>query len=136
MDNVFTDNFFCSKCYKKTEHKCNKEFYSFPKLLVIYIQRGITSMDKMEVNIKKNIEVKSLKLQSLKKFNLIGLINKANKDDDEHYLSNFYFNNNWFRSERYKNMRPIKPPYESYENLKMNDDVVEEDTVMLFYTSD
>ena len=135
MENTFTDNFFCSKCFKKTEHKCTKEFYSFPNVLVIYIQRGITSTDKMEVNIKKNIEVKNLELQTSKQYNLVGLINKINKDNDEHYLSNFYYNNNWFRSERYKNMRPIKPPYESYEMLKMNDNVVDEDTVMLFYTS-
>ena len=136
LDNKFNEQLFCSKCFKKTEHNCNKEFYSFPKLLVIYIQRGIISMDKMEVNIKKNLEVNNLENKTTKKFNLMGLINKISKDNDEHYLSNFYINNNWFRSERYKNMKPIEPPYQTYEKLRVNGGVNDEDTVMLFYTSE
>ena len=135
LKNIFTDNFFCSKCFKKTNHDCIKEFYSFPNILVIYIQKGIESIDKVEVNIKNNIEVKNLGQQTSKKYNLVGLINKIDKDNKEHYISNFYDNNKWLRSERYKNMTQIEPPYESYKKQKINGNAVNEDTVMLFYIS-
>ena len=135
LNNTFNDNFFCSKCFQKTNHNCTKEFYSFPNILIIYIQRGIASINKMEVNIKKNIEFKNIEKQTSKKYNLVGLINKTDKDNNEYYISNFYNNNKWLRSERYKNMRSIEPPFESYAKLKKNGNVVDEDTVMLFYTS-
>lgn len=136
MDNKFTDNFFCSKCYKKTEHKCTKQFYSYPNLLIIYIQRGTIPLDQFEVCIKKNLEVNNLLKKELKKYNLVGLINKIEKDKKEKYISNFYFNNSWYSCERYSSVKKIESPYETYEKIKVNGDIIEEDTVMLFYTSE
>lgn len=130
-NNKFTDKLLCYNCLKKTEHTCTKQFYSFPNLLVIYIQRENIKKDKVEISIKEDIKVITFDLD-LKKYKLVGLISKIDKDNKDSYLSKVNYNDKWYFCQKYRHMVEIKSPEEKIEDT---DKEIEEDTIMFFYTS-
>lgn len=130
---IFNNNLYCNKCLQKVEHNCNKEYYSFPNLLVIFIKRENKSINNLRINLKEILELKDLKKnkEGLRKYKLVGLIKKINKDKDEIYYSNFYYNNHWLIYEKNKKIIPCDPPFEKPKNEQKE----EENIVMLFYSS-
>ena len=141
----FKSMMFCNKCLQKVEHSCTYEYYTFPKLLIISIQRGISEINKVKINLKDSLELNDLDNKAERKYKLVALIVKTNKTDDkkEKYYSHFCYKNQWFHSERSQQNKPIKSPFENlndqqnkpikrpFENL--NDQQNQEDIVMLFY---
>ena len=134
--NDFVKVLYCDKCYEKYEHKCTKEYYTFPKLLVISIKRGIKTINQTEVNLKEFIELKDLdkNKDNLKKYQLVGLIKKISKTEEkeEQYYSNFYINNQWFTYDKNKKIYKSHPPFEKSKSSNKKG-IYGGDIVMLFY---
>ena len=124
MKDIFTKTIYCNNCIEKTEHNCEKEYYSFPNLLVFNFYRGNKIINKIGINIKQNLEIK-------KKYKLVGLIKSIKEYEKDTYISYYYssISNNWFRSERNQSIVQIDPPYN--DDHKNNDG----DIVMLYYIS-
>ena len=127
---------YCEKCLKKYEHKCKKEYYSFPNLLVISLKRGIKEINQTEVNLKEFIELKDLDKNdnNKKKYQLVGLIKKIGKTEekDEQYYSNFSIDGKWFNYEKKEKIYESHPPFEKAKPTKKK--VLQDgDIVMLFY---
>ena len=105
--NEHTNHLECNKCFKKTEHKCSKE-YSLPDCLVISIKEKLYGNFK-DINIKEEITFGKQTLEKKeKKYQLIALI-KINRNKNETLVYSFSkFNNDWFLSQRYKGIERIK----------------------------
>ena len=122
MNNNFYDIMYCNNCIAKKEHICEKEYYSFPKILVINIFQ-IDNSKKKEIYIKENLELKASDKEQ--KYKLVGVIRQNKDKQNKGYFSYFYFDqsNQWFKGERYKKFVHIESP----EGKKIKD------LVMLFY---
>ena len=135
-ENEFVKILYCDKCLKKQEHKCNKEYYTFPNLLVISLKRGIKTVNQTEVDLKEFIELKDLdkKENDKKKYQLVGLIKKISKTEEkeEQYYSNFYIDNHWFNYDKKRNIYQSYPPFEN-SKLSGKKGIHGGDIVMLFY---
>ena len=121
---------YCNKCLNKTNHSCYKQFYSFPDILVISIQREIAYNykiynNKIPVNIKEMLDLTDCAEFSYckKKFNLIGLIGRSFNNGNEAFFSVVKFCDYWFNCEG-SNINQINNPSES--NTRG-------DIIMLFY---
>ena len=128
---------FCNKCFQKVEHSCTYEYYTFPKFLIISIQRGISEINEVKVNLKDSIELNILDHNKTeRKYKLVALIAKTNKTDDkkEKYYSHFLYKKLWFRNERFQKNKPIKSPFEKLKD-QQNEKDIDLDIVMLFYAS-
>ena len=88
----------CRNCLKK-KHSERKQFYTFPKYLIVCLDRGINCQNKLGVtytatlNLKKNCQ----NVESYNYFRLIGIIKRLDIDNNEHYIS-IYFDcdiNSW-----------------------------------------
>ena len=92
---------YCSKCLNKTLHRCNKEYYQLPNLLIISIQRGITYNYKTPINIPQTLDLtNSVELQfSKNRFNLVSLLGRTIKNGNETFFSIVSVGNNWFYCE-------------------------------------
>ena len=126
QNKTFTPNLlYCSKCLNKTKHSCYKEFYSFPNLLIISIQRGITYNYKNPINISQVLDLtNSVEFQySKKKFNLVGLLGRMANNGNESYFSVVRMGQKWFLCEGI-NIKEINSP------LNYNP---QGDIIMLFY---
>ena len=116
---------YCNKCLNKTRHSCYKEFYSFPNLLIISIQRGITYKYKNSINISKVLDLNnSAKFHySKKKFNLVGLLGRATNNGNESYFSVVKMGQKWYVCKGI-NIKEINSPL----NFNSKGDII-----MLFY---
>ena len=117
--------FYCNKCLNKTTHSCYKEFYSFPNLLIISIQRGITYNYKNPINIAQVLDLtNSATFQYSKKiFNLVGLLGRIANNGNESYFSVVRMGQKWYICEGI-NIKEINSP------LNYN---IQGDIIMLFY---
>ena len=120
-----TKNLYCSRCLNKTEHECNKQFYSFPTLLVISIQRGASFQYKATINIKQELDLTPYDdfKQFKKIYQLIGVLKRKVKEGKENYISICYFNQKWWECEDSYVNETLTPSYFDPEG----------DTIMLFY---
>ena len=115
---------YCSKCLNKTNHSCYKQFYSFPDILVISIQRGITYNCKTPVNVKVMLDLTDYAESFCKKkFNLIGLIGRSFNNGNEAFFSVVKFGDSWFNCEG-TNINEVNNPSDSNSRG---------DILMLFY---
>ena len=115
---------YCSKCLNKNMHSCYKKTYSFPNLLIISIQRGISINYKNPVNIKENLDLSSIPEFEFcpKKFFLTGfLVRNLNGS----YFSVIRSNQQWLKYEG-ANINQVNSP----SNYNYNQDG---DILMLFY---
>ena len=96
--NIVQELLFCSKCLNKTEHFCQKQFYVFPQILIISIQRGITYNIKTPVRVMEMLDLTNYAefKYCKKKFNLIGLIGRSYTNGNETFFSVVNFNQMWF----------------------------------------
>ena len=111
---------YCSKCLYKTNQKSEKVLFSFPKLLIIYIERGINYQYDEKVSVKEEIELLDSEIEAKKKYHLVGLI-KRNHNTGVFYSISI-FHQKWFLS------------YQSKINkVKSFNDNMKGDVIMLFY---
>ena len=110
---------YCSKCLKKTMQDSEISFFSFPKLFIIYIERGAEFKLKTKIAVKDVLELDDRQENIKKKFKLVGLIRRKKNGD---YFSISSYDQKWFFSEE-NNIHKIK----SYNDNK------EGDVTMLFY---
>ena len=111
---------YCSKCLYKTNQKSEKVLFSFPKLLIIYIERGINFQYDEKVSVKEEIELFDSEIEAKKKYHLVGLI-KRNHNTGVFYSISI-FHQKWFLS------------YQSKINkVKSFNDNMKGDVIMLFY---
>ena len=126
QNKTFTSKlFYCNKCLNKTKHSCYKEFYSFPNLLIISIQRGITYNYKNPINIAQVLDLtNSATFQYSKKiFNLVGLLGRIVNNGNESYFSVVRMGQKWYICEGI-NIKEINSPL----NYNLKGDII-----MLFY---
>lgn len=120
---TFEKELFCDKCLTKTKHDCDKTFYSFSNYLIIYIDRGVDFKNQKKVHIQEVLELEDYEEKVKKKFRLVGLIKRKNKNGV--YFSISSFKQKWYYSEG-NNASKIK----SFNEKK------EGDVIMLFYKDD
>ena len=120
---TFEKELFCDKCLTKTKHDCDKTFYSFSNYLIIYIDRGVDFKNQKKVHIQEVLELEDYEERVNKKFRLVGLIKRKNKNGI--YFSISSFKQKWYYSEG-NNVSKIK----SFNEKK------EGDVIMLFYKDD
>ena len=120
---------YCSKCLNKTMHTNYKQFYSFPNLLVISIQRGISFNHKTPVNVKEYLDLSNfVEFQYCpKRYQLTGLLIRNNNNGNEVYLSVINNNQQWFGG-----LGPNIMAVNSPSNFNYN---TQGDIIMLFYHS-
>ena len=116
--NIFKEEIIyttCEQCYKVTEHTSIKEVYTLPDSLAINV-REIPEIPEFDVynnrfNIKEEIELNDLDKNTdnnKKKYELVAFIRFIKKKGVNFYYSYCKFKGNWFCSQRYKGIEPIK----------------------------
>jgi ubiquitin C-terminal hydrolase len=111
---------YCDKCLKKTLNKIEEIIFSFPKLLIIYIERGVNFKYKTKFCFKEEIELYDSQIKTKKKYLLVGLIKRKHHIDE--YFSIINLNLKWFISDKNK-LAKIKSIWDNNEG----------DVIMFFY---
>ena len=123
--NKKTNNIYCYKCLKKTSQTSVKQFYSFPNLLVISIQRGASYQYKNSIDIKEQLiltQIADFKIPNYR-YQLIGVLKRKIKNGSENFISICHFNQKWWECEDSYVNETLTPSYFDPEG----------DTIMLFY---
>ena len=116
----------CRRCNKTTQHLQRKQFNTFPKFLIISLDRGSDCQNKMnfsfglDLNLINNYDNPN----SPNNYRLIGIIKRMDKGGKEHYIS-LYFDyqmNTWIYRDG-SSTNKINNPFSHTEGL----------VVMLFY---
>jgi len=111
---------YCGQCLYKTNQQSEKVLFSFPKLLIIYIERGINFQCDKKVSVKEEIELYDSEIKAKKKYYLVGLIKRNPNTGVFYSISNFH--QKWFLSEQSK-----------ISKLKSFSDNIKGDVIMFFY---
>ena len=118
--------FHCRKCQKVTTHLQRKQFNTFPKFLVICLDRGNNCKNKRKLSygIDLNLTGQCDDSNSSEFYRLIGVIKRVEKQKKEHYISICFnsANNCWLFADDGK-INNIQNPFAYTEGLE----------VMLFY---
>ena len=119
---------YCSKCLKNTNHEKYEKYNSFPRYLIIIIQRGKNS-DKIPFKLKNKLDLNILIGIEGNKYKLVSFINKDSESKNYVSFVKFKFPNShkWFRCEK-TNAQRWKPK----EHSDMFDDKKGE-LIMAFY---
>ena len=123
---TLSKNYNCSNCKENTIHYQRKQFYSFPRFLIICLDRGSDCQNKMNVFYRLDINLKGYcdNSSSPLQFELIGIIKRMDRGEKEHYIT-IYFDfrlNSWiFRDD--SNFIRINSPFEVNQGYE----------IMLFY---
>lgn len=88
---------YCDKCLSTTEHDSEKVLFSFPKLLIIYIERGVNYEYDDNISFKEEIELFDSEKGAKKNYRLVGLIIRKNTGV---YCSITNYLQKWFFSEQ------------------------------------
>ena len=81
---------YCDKCLKKTKQNSEKILFSFPKLLIIYIERGVNFQCENKISFKEIIELYDLEIGTKKKYHLVGLIKRNQNTGSFYSITNFH----------------------------------------------
>ena len=111
---------YCGKCLRKTLHKNEELIFSFPKLMIIYIERGVNFKYKTKFSLKEEIELYDSEAKTKKKYLLVGLIKRKHNIDK--YFSIINLNLKWFISDENR-----------INKIKSFLDNKEGEVIMLFY---
>ena len=118
-------NNYCNECLNKTKHQVYKQFYLFPKLLIISIQRGINYNYKMPIVVTEILDLKdNLDLDNQEcvktKYNLIGYVGRTEKNGNEKFFYISKKDTTWFYGEG-NEFKKINSPSEanSYGDIIM-----------------
>ena len=114
---------FCRQCQKNVDHSERKQFSTFPKYLIICLDRGTNCENKTKVYYNNVLDLKNNcdNPNSYTNFRLIGLIKRMDIKNKEHYVS-IYFDcnqNSWvYRDD--SQVQKINSPFahnQGYEEL-------------------
>ena len=111
---------YCGKCLNKTKQKSEKVLFSFPKLLVIYIERGVNFECNKKISVKEEIKLYDSEIETERKYQLVALIKRNNNTRSFYSISKFH--KKLFLSEQSK-----------ITKVKSFDDNIKGDVVMFFY---
>ena len=83
------DHIYCDRCLSYQMHSQIKQLYSMPYELIISFERGVNSMNQININFPFVLDVSSFVESSFspKKFNLVGCVNRVDVNGKEHYIS-------------------------------------------------
>lgn len=109
----FNKYYNCRKCNQITKHYQRRQFYNYPKYLVIYIERGYDCHNKTKVSysLDLNLTKRCDSPNSPNLYKLIGVIKRIDMEEKEHYIS-LYFDfrmNSWIYRDDSKTIRIISP---------------------------
>ena len=78
----------CRKCQKLRPHLQRKQFYKFPKFLIICLDRGIDCQNQMKLFYPMNLSLKGNAddPESPLNYNLSGVVKRMDKNGKEHYV--------------------------------------------------
>ena len=110
-------NNYCNECLNKTGHQICKQFYLFPKLLIISIQRGNNYNYKMPIVVNEILDLNDdLDTENQKyvktKYNLIGYVGRTEKNENEKFFYIAKKDATWFYGEG-NEFKKIKSPLEA-----------------------
>ena len=111
---------YCGQCLYKTEQKSEKVYFSFPKFLIINIERGVNFKCDKKVSVKEEIEIYDSEIQDKKKYQLVGLIKRIKNTGVFYSITNYH--QKWFLSQQTK-----------INIVKSINDNIQGDLIMAFY---
>ena len=117
----------CSECQKVTPQREFKNFLKLPQNLIILLNENEGFKEPEKINFPLNLDLSQTfkEIDSNNKFNLVGLVKRIIKDEDEYYISIYLDPNSksWIISDC-KNLTKIDNP------LKHNEGMI----LLLFYS--
>ena len=124
--NLNMNQLTCRKCKKIRPHLQRKQFYNYPKFLIICLDRGINCENKipisygMDLNLKGNCDYENSPIY----YKLIGVVKRLDRGKKEHYISIYFdFSQNLWIYRDDSNCYGLSSPFQIQEGID----------VMLFY---
>jgi hypothetical protein len=122
----FNKYYNCRKCKQITKHYQRRQFYYYPKYLVINLERGYDCHNKTRVSysLDLNLTKRCDNPNSPNIYKLIGVIKRIDMEEKEHYISLYldFRMNSWIYRDN-SNIKAINSPFEVQQGIE----------VMLFY---
>ena len=124
-------NLICEKCEKITIQREFKQFLEFPQNLVILLNEKEEFRIPEKINYPSSLDLSQIvekkASNSNSKYNLVGLVKRISKEENEYYISIYYDPNQnlWFISDHY-NLTKI----DKDKALTHNDGII----LLLFYS--
>ena len=83
---------FCRNCQQNQEHTERKQFYTFPRNLIICLDRGVDCSNKTKVFYNEILDLKNCydNPNSFNCYMLKGIVKRMDNGDKEHYISIYY----------------------------------------------
>jgi hypothetical protein len=122
----FNKYYNCRKCNQITKHYQRRQFYNYPKYLVIYIERGYDCHNKTKISysLDLNLTKRCDSPNSPNIYKLIGVIKRIDMEEKEHYISLYFdFRMNCWIYRNDSNITKINSPFDVQQGIE----------VMLFY---
>ena len=98
--NFFKGNnkLYCEKCDKSVDGKSNNKICISPKILILFLDRGINNRFMCDVNFAEVIDINEFLEIKGKKYNLIGVIERLGPSGQNgHFIANCkHFDGNWY----------------------------------------
>jgi hypothetical protein len=122
----FNKYYNCRRCKQITKHYQRRQFYNYPKYLIIYLERGYDCHNKIKVSysLDLNLSNRCDSPNSPNVYKLIGVIKRIDMEEKRHYIS-LYFDfrmNSWIYRDD-SNLSKINSPFDVQKGIE----------VMLFY---
>ena len=114
---------FCRNCKKNVDHSERKQFCTFPKYLIVCLDRGTNCENKTKVFYNNVLDLKNNcdNPNSFINYRLIGLIKRLDINNKEHYVSIYYdYNQNSWIYRDDSQIQKINSPYahnQGYEEI-------------------
>lgn len=118
----FNKYYNCRKCNQITKHYQRRQFYNYPKYLVIYLERGYDGHNKTKISysLDLNLTKRCDNPNSPNIYKLIGVIKRIDMEEKEHYIS-LYFDfrlNSWIYRDD-SNIKKINSPFDVQQGIEV-----------------
>ena len=90
--NISNFSKFCRNCQANREHSERKQFYTFPRYLIICLDRGADCENKTKVSYNEILDLRNNydNPNSFNCFMIKGVVKRVNINNEEHYISLYY----------------------------------------------